>query len=319
MTEPDPQPSVDPSQSDGGASEDGPDAEPKVRLLLGQSAAASATSDMPEAVPADAEIRYTELARVHNARDLAEAMLIKGTLESFHIPCAIEEGVGADMAFLSGAHLHGVDVFVPPELVAQARDVLCERGIACSVDDDRLQELAGRLDAAADDAEALDALVADLEAEPRRDLRHAVLERLAHRGPAGLECGLKMLERSIDREGEEDPQVFRDLAILIDRGVFGGAASLTAVGRLSRLAGADRAAVRQRAARGLRKVRGAGASAALVTLLSDEEEAVRDEACEALYFLTRGVSHGFKPDGPEEERRASVERWRAWQQQYPST
>ncbi|MHC4390134.1 MAG: HEAT repeat domain-containing protein [Planctomycetota bacterium] len=268
----------------------------------------------------DSEAEYTDLVRVHQVSDIAEAQLVKSILESFNIPCMVEDDMGADVGVLAGSHLDGIDITVPTALAEKAYLVLCERGVICPVEPDELEALVKRAESIElDDIPALDAFAHELDNEHKRDLRHALLTRLGTAGKPGFETALTLMAHSAKSEAEEI-HILHDVAFLTNRGAFGSSAAVKGrcVGVLSRLAGSASPLVRARAAQGLGKLRGSGSGAPLVALLEDDDPKVRDEAIEALFSVSNGKDMDFDADKPHEERDEAVARWREWLAAHPN-
>lgn len=294
-----------------GEEEDGP--------RIGHIAADSATSDEPEAdvVGDPAEVDYVELAKIHNVKDIHEGRLVKGILESFHIPCVIEGDVTDTLQGMLPAALDGIDVFVPASFAAKAKLVLCERNIVCGIDSKRLQELLeeGRLARAEKgDAAAREEVLRPLS-EETRDHRHEALQRIGRRGREGLEL-VRALTRDAIRLDGESPLVL-DVATIADHGAFGKHWNLLFADDLAKLGKEAEARVRKRAAQALGRLRGAGAAPILVGLLSDDDAEVRDEALESLYALSGGETFDFDPALSAEGQPEAVAAWRGWLRDNP--
>lgn len=301
---------------------------------LGHTPADSATMDDPApgetvALPPE-DVEYVDLVKIHNVGSIAEARLVKGTLESFHIPSVVEDDVMETLQGFLPSQLDGIDIFVPAEFEARARAVLCERGIVCGLDQKEVEAfLAEKVVPAFEGGEAeREALGAALAEAPSRDFRREVLARIARRGKAGLEI-VRDLLRSACRAGATEPRaeaegasdlhpLVADVPKLADSGTFGPEAPVAIVSDLARLASDPSPEVRRRAAAALGRIRGAGAGAALVTLLDDPERDVRDEAIESLFALSSGETFGYDPDADPGRQHEPIARWREWVRENPA-
>ncbi|RME72412.1 MAG: DUF2007 domain-containing protein, partial [Planctomycetota bacterium] len=252
-------------------------------VQIAYSGAESNTSDqLPPS--GDETVEYVELARVYNAADLSEARLVKGLLESAQIPAVIEDDAsGALTDALTGARLDGTDVFVPTAFVSRARAVLRQAGYASELDRDRLRELLAELEAVADaDDEARARFVDELEQEPSRETRLAVLRRVVQL-PGGTELLRSFVAIALERDDEELSRLVGDVALLVAERELPESFAELLVHDLGQASRSERAVVRRRAAAALSKLRGLGAAKLLVPLLEDPDPAVRDEAIESLY------------------------------------
>lgn len=285
---------------------------------IGHTAADSRTSDDPDADVVDdpADVDYVELVKVHNCRDRHEARLVKGILEDAEIPCALEDDVTETLEGLTGAHLDGIDVFVPADYDKKALQVLADNGIIVGVDETRIQAVLGEdLDKALGGDGAARTALARALGEQTRDLRHEALARLGRRGAAGLGLAHALLRDAV--RAPEDTPLAGDVATLADQGAFGKDAPLLFVNDLAKLDKEKEPRVRARVARALGRLRGAGAAAPLVDLLSDDDATVRDEALEGLYALSGGETFDFDPELSPGAQEPAVVAWRAWLRDNP--
>jgi hypothetical protein len=277
---------------------------------LAHSGAESRTTDDPPPSEDDT-VEYVDLVRVHNAGDMAEAQLIKGMLENAQVPCALEDDAsGALTDGLTGARLDGTDVFVPAAYVTRARAVLSHHGYVSGIDKQQLAELLAGLESAIGGDEAAHrAFVGQLEQEPSRDTRIAVLRAIEKREDAATLLR-SLIQASLG--SDDDGHVLSDIALLVAEGELPRELARDLANDLSGATKAETTTQRRRAAAALGKLRGHGGAAALVNLLEDSDESVRDEAIESLYVISEGDSFGFEPDASEEDRAAAVAKWRSW-------
>lgn len=288
---------------------------------LGHTPAEGATSDEAadsSAAGDDEDVEYVELAKIHNAADVNEARLVKGILETASVPVHLEVDAAETMTGLTGEQLDGIDIFVPVEFASRAKQVLADQGIACGVDPQRAAAFFEERILPAARRDASEAQVASLAsdlAKESREFRHDVIARLAALGLDGLES-LRALLRAA-AHAEESPLVF-DVPRVVDEGHFGSKAPLRLAGDLAHLASDPDPKVRRRAAAALGRLRGAGAGATLVTLLSDPDRDVRDEALESLYVLSNGETFDFDPERDPAKQEAALIRWREWARDNPA-
>ncbi|HVY61053.1 MAG TPA: HEAT repeat domain-containing protein [Planctomycetota bacterium] len=266
---------------------------------------------------------YVELTKIHNVRDRSEGQLVRSILESFHIPCVIEDQDADVLSGLLPNELDGIDVFVPADYAERAKLVLCERNIVCGIDQKRLADLMGAAtDGAATDAAKRAALLQAL-GEETRDYRHEALSTIGKRDHAGFELLRALLADAVrieDRvvkgaEGQDEKTAFpvaSDIAYLTDLGTFGKDNALLILADLGKLAKDPDPKVRARVARALGRLRGVGAGPELVDFLLDDDAGVRDEALESLYALSQGETFDFDPDLSPASQEAAIKAWRAW-------
>lgn len=197
---------------------------------------------------------------------------------------------------------------VAREHAKRAGEILCENNIRCDVPADAVERVVTRVfepaisGAAAHEPDRILGLLS----HQTKDFRRAVFNRVAQLA-GGSEYLVALLVSAV-REGMGEEEARNDLAAtLADH--HGGAVA----GKLadSLLESGD-AAARRRLATALGHFRFAAAAHALVGLLGDADAAVRDEALDALYFLSEGETFGYEPAAPEAARAAPLAKWRAW-------
>lgn len=226
---------------------------------------------------------------------------------------AVVEG-GLQELSMFGVNLHpygeGPVLKVPAEQVERARELLCENGVVCAVPEGGVERIIERvvrplLAAPERDTQRLRALLDGLSKDFRAALFHEILS---------LPDGQALLESVLHdalRDDEAEEPLRRDLC----QALAGATPDLTCR-RLASQAKAATPAVRVRLARSLARFPCQMAATTLAGLLVDPELAVRDEALEGLFALSRGKSFGFDPEASPEAAAGAAARWRAWAEAY---
>jgi len=255
-------------------------------------------------------VDYVELVKIHNVRGADEAHLVRGILESFHIPCTTEDAAIDNFGGVLPSQLDGIDIFVPVGFTEKAKAVLCERNIACGVDPAKMEALLAEATLAAAQDDAKRAAIAARIGGEQRDFRLEALGRIGKRGADGVALIRALLKQGL--RADETARVALDAAALANLGAFGKETALLVLDDLDHVKKDPDAAVRKRAATALGKLRGIGAGAALVELLGDVDAGVRDEALESLYAISGGETFDFDPELTPATQDAAIARWRAW-------
>lgn len=265
----------------------------------------------PRAPEAEPEASWSETVTVLTGPSEISLLPAKSLLEENGILAIVENealstvyGGLMDLSLTRG----GPTLRVAREHSKRAGEILCENNIRCDVPPDAVERVVTRVFAPA---------IAGGEGhEPNRimgllghqtkDFRRVVFSRVAHLA-GGPEYLLSLLVSAVrDSLGGDEER--NDLAASIASDHGGAAAAKLAEALLE----SSDARARERLASALGHFRFPVAVHALVRLLEDSDGAVRDEALEALYFLSEGETFGYEPAAPDADRAAPLAKWRAW-------
>ncbi len=256
------------------------------------------------------EARWQETVVVLNAASEMALLPAKSLLEENLIPAIIEEE--ASFTLWGGLLDHVLSRTGPTLRVARrdaekASKVLCENNIRCEVAFDAVDRLVNHVISPAVEGKTHETTrIFDILSHQTKDFRREAFARvLKLTGGPGFLVGLLVLAV---KGGVGEADVARDVAaaLSIEHGGVASSALADAV-----LESSDPAA-RRRLASALAHFPFPRAAASLVKLLEDPDARVRDEAIDALYFLSEGETHGFDPDAPESDRAEPVAKWREW-------
>ncbi len=235
----------------------------------------------------------------------AKSLLEQGGVMSIIRRESVSAACGLELPLNGG----GPELRVPSNAQEEAEKILCENGYVCQVSGDAVDRVMKRVIRPAVESGTFDGpdILRLLSNQPS-DFRLPVFE-----ATVGLDGGpsflIQLLSVSlIQGVDPEEESVRRDLSRILGRSHTDAAAS-----EVSKcLVDSTDIEARKRIARTLGRFDARECADQLVSLLDDEDRAVREEALDALYFRSGGRSFGFKSDEEPELRALAVKKWERW-------